>query len=100
MDRLMESLYGKSVVVRSAPSGVWFGVLEGALGGAVRLTSARRCWEWYGAGCCSGLATYGPAGGRISAPVNVVVAEVCEVIEASEEAEAALARVPVWGSDE
>jgi len=77
-------MVGKMIVARSSQSGVWFGQCESIDGDTVTMTNARRAWQWTGALSCSDLATRGPSGGKISAPVDrVTVFGVCEIIEAS-----------------
>ena len=91
----------KYVIVRSSPSGVWFGRLvqvEGTPDGLQRITlvEARRIHYWEGAGSCSGLAAHGPREGRIAPPVSATVSQVCEILEATPEAVARIARIPEW----
>ena len=94
---MTKTLIDRHVVVRSSPSGVWFGVLAAAEGSTVALRSARRAWSWEGAGSCSSLATRGPSGGRIEGPVDLaIVGEVCEILSASDAAIVRWAEVPVW----
>ena len=84
------------VVVRSVPSGVWFGVIQGWEGTTVHLTEARKVWSWEGAGACSGLADYGPSGGKIAPPVAAWVSEVCEVITVTDRALERFSAIPDW----
>ena len=74
---------GASVVVRDDMSGVWCGSLvkHSAKKKTATLTDARRAHYWEQGGCCSGLATYGPAGdkSRISPAVSEV--SLCSVVE-------------------
>lgn len=84
------------VIVRSSPSGVWFGRLVVVSGNTVKLADARRVWSWTGAASCSGLAVTGPLSGKIAAPVKVTVFEVCEIIEASDAACAAFGAIEPW----
>ena len=91
------SLIGKMVVVRSSPSGVWFGVLIAKSGQCVTLRDARRAWSWTGAASCAGLATHGPSGGKITAPVAVaVIEEICETLATTERACARWEAVAPW----
>lgn len=97
----MESMLGKFVIVRSSPSGVWFGRLTGCdLTGdglwCVGLSEARRVWRWEGAGSCSGLAAHGPKAGKIAPPVEAAVAQVCEILLCTDEAIAQFARIQAW----
>ena len=87
---------GSFVIVRSSPSGVWFGQLVESAFQEYTLINARRVWSWEGAASCSGLAAKGPTGGKICAPVDVVVHEVCECITASAEAISAFAKITAW----
>lgn len=95
--RLCGDLVGHAVVVRSRDSGVWLGELVDAEATAVRLSSARRAWNWSGgAGECSALAQLGPTGGKIGPPGDVIVYGVCELHPALPAAVDAWAAVPVW----
>ena len=90
-------LIDKFVVVRSSQSGVWFGRLQQVEGDDARLQDARRVYNWEGAASCSGLATGGPSGGQICAPVaTAVVKGFCECLGASDEAAKRFAEVSPW----
>lgn len=89
------------VIVRSSPSGVWFGVLESVEGTPdglerVVLSDARRCWQWTGAGSCSGLAAHGPLGGKIAVPIAATISHVCERLACAPEAVARFAEIAPW----
>lgn len=89
------------IIIRSAPSGVWFGQKVRAVAttdGLQRVTMkhARRVHYWTGAGSCSGLASHGPSGGRIAVPVSATVSQVCEIIEATDEAVKVFNSLPEW----
>jgi len=89
----------RTVVIRSSGSGVWLGDIESQDDAArkVVLRDARRAWQWSGAGSCSQLATDGPSGGKICAPVSrVEVFDVLEVIDTNEKSVAAWKAVPAW----
>ena len=95
--RLVSDLISTEVVVRSSGSGVWIGKLVDAENASVKLENARRAWSWQGAGSCSALASFGPEGGKICAPVeSVVIHGVCEILQTTEAARAAWAAVPEW----
>jgi len=94
---LHDSLVGCMVVVRSAQSGVWFGRLAAMIGQDVKLTGARKVWQWSGAGATSGLALTGPLAGKITPPVETcVVPGCCEVLSATDVAVTAFAGVVPW----
>lgn len=94
---LLLRFVGKHVVVRSHMSGVWFGMLDAVdARSAILLSEARRAWSWEGAGSCSGLATHGPTGGKITAPAVVVIPESVEIITCSDDAVAQWKSIPVW----
>lgn len=93
---MYEKFIGNKVVIRSNMSGVHYGTLVAIEGDTAGLTDCRRVWSWRGAGSCSGLAAFGPKEGNIAAPVDIVVKDVCEVILASPEADAAFAAIAVW----
>ena len=96
--RLCNHLIGSSVLVRSRGSGVWMGTLLCAEAQSVSLEDARRLHRWSGAGECTALALYGPGADspRIGPKGSPVVHEVLEVHPATDEAMAALARIPEW----
>ncbi len=90
---MYKNLLNNPVVIRSSDSGVWLGELEEVAGDSVRILNARRAYYWTGAASCSGLATHGPSGGKIAAPVPIaVISGVCEVLGATPEA------VERWGA--
>jgi hypothetical protein len=100
-----KNLIGKSVVVRSSPSGVWVGKLVAYETSTelakVGLENARRVWSWEGAASCAGLASHGPSGGKITAPVErVVVESVCETNECTRAALERFGAVKEWVADE
>ena len=89
----------RAVVVRSSASGVWLGWIseQNAATRSVRLTQARRAWNWTGAASCSGMALTGPTGGKICEPVSAVtIYDVCEVIDATDAAVLAWKAVAAW----
>lgn len=95
--RLVGGWIGKECVVRSVNSGVWLGVLKDAEGDAVLIENAVRAWQWQGAGSCTGLATTGPTGGKLTVAVpEVTVFGVCEVIPATEKAVKAWRKAATW----
>lgn len=94
---MYRDLLEKYVVVRSSPSGVWLGTLDHVEGDTVRLRQARRAWSWQGAASCSGLATHGPSGGKITPPVDIaVILSACEVLAATDAAVARWDDVSPW----
>jgi len=97
------SLLGRHIglvcVVRSTPSGVWFGKVVAADDRGVVMVGARRAYYWKGAATCSGLATHGPDanGSKIPAAVpEVTVVDVCEVCTTTTTARERWAAVPEW----
>ena len=96
-------LIGHRVLVRSSPSGCWFGTLAAMDADTVTLTDARRLWRWWAAHgvSLSGVAAAGldPAHlheCRIAAPVaTAIVLAVCEVLAASPAAAEQIAAIPV-----
>lgn len=77
---------GKFVVVRTYSAGVHFGVLEEMEGQIVRLSKARRLWQWAGALSLSEVAMDGIniSGSKISVPVDeIILTQAIEVIPVS-----------------
>ena len=99
---MFEGFIGTKCIVRSSASGVWHGMVAEATtsGGraVVRLTEARRLWRWEGRALdCSGLAIHGPTTARIAGTVaSIVVADVCELQQASAESSARIEAVVPW----
>lgn len=92
-------LIGEWVVVRSDRSGVWMGRLSRATADGVVLLDARRAFYWSGSGSCSGLASQGPSGGKICAPLPVATVPGAPVEVIGPVADGALRRwdaVPAW----
>ena len=95
---LLTDLIDRPVLVRAHRAGVYLGRLIAVDGPVLRLR-ARRLWSWTGALDSTVLAATGPTGGRIGPETDVVLlpdAQVIEVLAASAEAVAALARVAPW----
>lgn len=94
----MSSLLGSKVIVRSSPSGCWYGELIAMEGNKATLKNARRLWRWWaGEGVSlSGVASAGLhpkhlSDCRIAAPVATAeVFEVCEVLSTTELAQASI----------
>lgn len=94
---LLSRHIGSVCVVRSHLSGVWLGTVTATDSKGVVLADARRAYSWTGAATCSGLATHGPSGGKITAPVGTVtIAEVIEVVDTTGAARDRWAAVPSW----
>ena len=88
----------RPVVVRSGQSGVWMGTLVRRVRDAVHLTNARKIWQWSGANTTSDIATLGVSkGSKVGPPVTTIVYGVCEVIDATSAAVAAV-EARGWGT--
>jgi len=86
---------GSYVIIRSSPSGCWAGTLVEICGDTVTLADARRLWRWWAAKgvSLSGVAAHGLKADecRIAAPVSTaIVMQVCEILEATDEAKASI----------
>lgn len=95
------SLDGKPhVIIRSADSGCHAGYVEYEEGNTITLIKSRRLWYWDGAASLSQLAVDGPQNPencKFPCEVDrITVYQVCEKIETTEQAHAAIASVPVW----
>ena len=91
----------KTVMIRSAQAGVFYGQLVSRDGDVVTLRGARRVYYWSGAATLSELATRGPSkpeSCKFPAPTEGehVILGVCEVIPVTKKALAALEEVPIW----
>lgn len=88
------------VIVRSRDAGVFAGYLKSRDGAEVHLQNARRIWYWDGAATLSQLANNGtskPNNCKFPAAVSeITVLGVCEIIQASEEAQQSIEGVAVW----
>lgn len=101
--QLAEKYIGKTCIIRSTASGVWYAkvtAIEPVPGTPLwraDLTEARRIHAWSGAAACSGLALLGPTDGRICAPVEQqLVGDICEVAVTTAEADRAFAKIAAW----
>jgi hypothetical protein len=91
-------MIGEKVIVRSSPSGVWFGTLVARNGGEVELTNAHRLWRWWAAQgvSLSGVAEHGLHPKKLKeckiepAVSRVFVREVCEILTPTETAIASI----------
>jgi hypothetical protein len=91
---------GDKVVVRSSPSGCWYGEVAGIEGTTVDLVNARRLWRWWaGEGVSlSGVAAHGLKAGSnsvVAAPTDARVFEACEILRATDVAVASIEAWPV-----
>ena len=97
---------GDKIIVRSSPSGCWYGTFTAREGNVVTLTDARRLWRWWAA---EGVSLSGVAAAglhpkrldecRIAAPVaEATIFEVCEILATTEEAQASIEGAPVKAS--
>ena len=78
---------GKFVVIRTINAGVHFGTLEEMDGQIVRLSRARRLWQWSGALSLSEVAMGGVniSGSKISVPVDeIILTQAIEIIPVSQ----------------
>jgi len=96
---MFKHLIEKPVLVRSHRGGVYLGtLLEAHENGAIRVR-ARRLWSWTGALDSSVLAKHGPTGGDMGPECDFLIcrdAEIVEVVAATEESLAALAKIDEW----
>jgi len=93
-------MIGKYCMVRTNRAGVFAGTLKSRTGSEVHLKNARRIWYWTGAASLSQLAQSGtssPKTCKFPEPVDeVTLLDVIEIIPITAEAEASIAKVPVW----
>ena len=88
-------------IIRGDRSGVFFGQIVERKDREVTLTNCRRVWYWSGAASLSEMAAKGvanPKECKFRAPVDIVVAEVIEVLPCTDEAVESLTSVPVWSA--
>lgn len=90
------------VIVRTYSAGVFAGYLEKEEGREVELSDARRAWYWSGASSLSEMCMKGvskPDECKFPCEVNkVILKEVIEILDCTEEARLNIKAVPVWTS--
>jgi hypothetical protein len=88
------------VIVRSYDAGCFAGYLKEKKEREVTLKKARRLWYWDGAASLSQLAMEGvskPGNCKFPCEVdNIIINNVCEVINATEKAKKSIAGVTIW----
>lgn len=96
----MKDLTGKKVIVRGTQSGVYFGTLVDRQGQEVEMSDVRNIWRWRGAVNLTELASRGVTQddyNRITAPIeSIILTDVCEIIECSEDCVNSIARCEPW----
>ena len=75
------SLIGQSVIVRARNAGVHYGTLEEQGRDYVRLSDARRIWNWEGAFTLSEVSQVGPSSARVAVSVPTLVIPVLDIGE-------------------
>jgi len=90
----------KYVIVRSYDAGCFAGYLKEKKDREVTLVNARRLWYWDGAASLSQLAMEGvksPSACKFPCEVsNIIINNICEVIDATEKAKYSIAGVAIW----
>jgi hypothetical protein len=90
----------KYVIARTYSAGVFAGYLKSRNGKEAVLTNARRLWYWSGANSLSQLAMEGVKNpNECKFPVEVsevLLTEVIEILNVTEEARKNIAAVPIW----
>ena len=88
------------VLIRSYAAGCFAGYLKEKKDREVTLKKARRLWYWDGAATLSQLAMEGvksKSNCKFPCEVdNIIINDVCEVIDATEEAKKSIAEVSIW----
>ena len=88
------------VCIRTYSAGVHCGYLKSRDGKEVELVNSRRLWYWDGAASLSQLAMEGvktPSSCKFPCEVsNIIINDVCEVIEATEESKKSITEVTIW----
>ena len=98
----MTDWIGKFVIARGTQAGVHAGVLVSRDGGQCELSNARRLWRWRvkaNAGITlSDVAAHGldKKDSRVGVAANVLLTEICEYVECSQEAAENIARFPIY----
>ena len=93
---------GKYVIVRTRDAGVHAGTLKSREGRACELTKSRRLWRWRvkdNAGITlTEVALYGldRRDTKVSATIDLILTENCEIIAATPEAQASIEGFPVY----
>lgn len=95
-----QELIGKYIIVRTYSAGVFAGILSKFEGKAAEITDARRLWYWEGAASLSQLSQEGvklPEKCKFPCEVPLVVlTEVIEILNVSEEARKSIKDVKIW----
>ena len=96
----MRDLTGKKVIVRGVQSGVYFGTLVDRQGQECELSDVRNIWRWRGAVNLTELASRGITQNdynRITSPIeSIVLTDICEIIECSEDCIKSIEECPKW----
>lgn len=91
---------GTYVIARTYSAGVFAGILVNREGKEAELKDARRLWYWAGAASLSQLAVKGTSSpSQCKFPVavpKVVLTEVIELLEVTDEGKKSIEEVPVW----
>lgn len=99
-------MIGTKVIVRSSPSGCWYGEMVERTADIVTLRNARRLWRWWAAEgvSLSGVASHGLHPKhlhecRIAVPVEtVIIMQTCEILSTTEAAQASIEAQPAVSS--
>lgn len=93
-------MINKKCIVRGDRSGVFFGTVKEINGQTVVMENVRRLWYWDGANSISDLAIKGtkkPSNCKFTKAVeNVIITDVIEINQCSNEAIANLENVKAW----
>jgi len=96
----MRDLTGRKVIARGVQSGVYFGTLVDRQGQEVELSDVCNIWRWRGAVNLTELASRGVTQNdynRITAPIeSIVLTDICEIIECSEDCIKSIEEYPKW----
>lgn len=97
---MINEFIGKYVIVRTYSAGVFAGILAQRDGKEALVKNARRIWYWEGAASLSQLAQQGtskPDECKFPCEVpSVLLTEVIEILEVSQEAEESIKNVNEW----
>lgn len=100
MEKQMEKMMNKKVLVRGDRSGVFFGTLVAKDGKEVKLEKCRRLWYWDGAASISQLATEGTTNAsecKFTVTVdNIVILDAIEIILCTDKAIRSIEGVKEW----
>ena len=97
-EHMIQSWVGRHVVLRDDSEGVYWGILVSVntKTKATVLREARQAHSWEGAAATAGLAAYGPRGGDIGPPVDLLAVDLVSIKLCTPQANEVWAAMSEW----